>query len=280
MFKFLKNLYICFFWRVSRKILLILRNENYSKKKYNGEFWVINEIIKLNPSDVDGVYFDVGAFKGEWTYNLKKILGAEFLKNQIYLFEPSPYAYSFLKKEMSKFTNLNIQNVALSSSRSKTPFFYNESLDGTNSFSNSHFIESDLSKKKIFIKTYSIDEFVSRKGLKKVNYIKCDVEGFDLEVIKGAEKCFDDEKINFFQFEYNHRWINNRSFLKDVFNFFDKKNYKIGKICSNKIKIISSWHPELENFTESNYLILNQNFLKNSFCSSVKFNKYNVMIYE
>jgi hypothetical protein len=34
----------------------------------------------------------------------------------------------------------------------------------------------------------TIDEYVSEKGLTEVNFIKCDVEGFELEVLLGACK--------------------------------------------------------------------------------------------
>lgn len=278
--KFLKNNLLIFFWRLSRKILSILRNENNKDPSKNGEYWFINKIVQLNLESKNEVFFDIGAFKGEWTLNLKKSLGKNFFNKKIYLFEPSPSTFKFLKKKLISLYNLNIYDLAFSSSISNTSFFYSENLDGTNSFSNFIYTKSDLRKKKINLKTETIDNFVSKKVIKKIRYVKCDVEGFDFEVIKGARKCFDKDLIDFFQFEYNHRWVQNKAFLKDVFDFLDKTNYKLGKICPNKIQVLSSWHPELEKFNETNYVIINQNFLNSDFCYNVMFNIYNVMVYE
>ena len=83
-FSFFKNNLINIFWRISRKILSISRNENQKDPRKNGEYWIINNIIKINTEENKGVFFDVGAFKGEWTLNLKKSLGKKYINNQIY----------------------------------------------------------------------------------------------------------------------------------------------------------------------------------------------------
>ena len=68
--------------------------------------------------------------------------------------------------------------------------------------------------------------------------------------------------------------------FKRCIDFVKNKNYKIGKLCSNEIQIISSWHFELEKFYETNFVIINEKFVKNKFCYNVKFNRFNVLIYE
>ena len=90
----------------------------------NGEFWFINKINKINSDENKRTYFDIGAFKGEWTVNLKKSLGKNYINNQIYLFEPSPSSFKFLKKEFSFFDNIHVYNLAFFSSKSKLLFFY------------------------------------------------------------------------------------------------------------------------------------------------------------
>ena len=131
-------------------------------------------------------------------------------------------------------------------------------MNGTNSFSKNK-------SKNISIKTNTIDNFIKKNKLRKIHFIKCDAEGFDFDIIKGAENSFNKGIIDFFQFEYNHRWIENRTFIKDVFQLIENKNYKIGKLCSNKILIFDKWHNELERFFECNYIIINQSFLCQEF---------------
>ena len=131
-------------------------------------------------------------------------------------------------------------------------------MNGTNSFS------KNKSFKNISIKTNTIDNFIKKNKLRKIHFIKCDAEGFDFDIIKGAENSFNKGIIDFFQFEYNHRWIENRTFIKDVFQLIENKNYKIGKLCSNKILIFDKWHNELELFLNVIILLLiNPFYVKN-----------------
>jgi len=56
------------------------------------------------------------------------------------------------------------------------------------------------------------------------------------------------------QFEYNHRWVFSRHFLRDAFEFMRPLGYEIGKVTPKGIEFYAGWHPELETFREGNYL--------------------------
>ena len=45
------------------------------------------------------------------------------------------------------------------------------------------------------------DPFISEQEIKHLSYLKIDTEGHDLEVIKGAEKCLTQKKIDFVEAE-------------------------------------------------------------------------------
>ena len=77
-----------------------------------------------------------------------------------------------------------------------------------------------------------------------------------MEVIIGALPLLKHGKIAVLQFEYNHRWIFSRHFLKDVFDAVEGLPYKVGKICPNHIEIYEKWYPENERFFEANYVLL------------------------
>lgn len=272
--KYIKNLYITFFLRVVRKLFLILRNDYTKSLEKNGEFWFLRKLVEQSKNEKNNIFFDVGAFKGHWTFFLNNYSNKHSVKNKIYAFEPTPSTYKHLKINTKTHQNIKVYKKALFSSVKKINFYHQGNEFGTNSF------KYEDEKKRIKVETDTIDNFVSKNKIKKINLVKCDVEGYDFEVIKGAKYSLKNEVINFLQFEYNHRWIDNKVFLKDVFDFVKNKNYKIGKLCSNEIQIISSWHFELEKFYETNFVIINEKFVKNKFCYNVKFNRFNVLIYE
>ncbi len=60
--------------------------------------------------------------------------------------------------------------------------------------------------------------------------------------------------IRALQFEYNHRWIHAKHFLKEVFDLLSPLGYEIGKITPRGIEFYSEWTAELESFREGNYL--------------------------
>ena len=77
-----------------------------------------------------------------------------------------------------------------------------------------------------------------------------------MEVLKGAESLFAKRKVDVWQFEYNHRWIWARHYLRDVFAFADSYNYQVGRLTPSAIELFEAWHPELEQFIEGNYVLL------------------------
>jgi hypothetical protein len=62
------------------------------------------------------------------------------------------------------------------------------------------------------------------------------------------------QAIGVLQFEYNHRWIGGRWFLRDAFDLLLPLGYALGKITPRGIEFYDRWHYELETFREANYL--------------------------
>ncbi len=93
-------------------------------------------------------------------------------------------------------------------------------------------------------------------SLDVIHLLKSDTEGHDMEVITGALPLLKEGRIAVHQFEYNHRWIFSKHFLKDVFDAAEGLPYHIGKICPNDIEVYDKWYPEHERFFEANYVLL------------------------
>ena len=53
------------------------------------------------------------------------------------------------------------------------------------------------------IPVVSLDDFIASKGISKVDLIKIDTEGFEMEVLKGAKRTIENLKPKFIQIEYN-----------------------------------------------------------------------------
>ena len=243
-------------WVIGRRLYLWSRNELTNNPETNGEYSLLKKILKnKNKNDnYEIVMMDIGANIGEWANQaLLHTAKRHDLNTKVFVFEPTVDTFNTLKMNLSSYENVVFNNIAVSNYVGIIDFYIH---DDKNSKTNSIFIKEG---RKTSVEATTIDQYVESCNIKNINYIKCDTEGNDFNVILGAEKSLDSEIIELFQFEYNHRWINAKCFLKCVFDFIDGKNYFLGRITKNTIEIYQNWHPEMERFFEANYILINKN---------------------
>jgi methyltransferase FkbM-like protein len=100
----------------------------------------------------------------------------------------------------------------------------------------------------------TVDAYAAEQTIDHIDLLKVDTEGHDLRVLRGAERAFRAGAISAAQFEYNHRWIPARQYLKDAFDMLEPFRYRIGKLTPRGVEWYPGWDPELESFVEGNYL--------------------------
>lgn len=92
--------------------------------------------------------------------------------------------------------------------------------------------------------------------LDDIALVKIDTEGHDLAVLRGAVPLLSAGRIAAIQFEYNHRWVFARAFLRDAFELLQPAGYRLGKLTPLGVEFYPGWDPELESFVEGNYVAL------------------------
>ena len=108
----------------------------------------------------------------------------------------------------------------------------------------------------------TLDNFIKRNGKiinSKIDLIKIDTEGFELEVLRGAEKTIKQLKPKYIQLEYNwHHLFKNTNLY-----YFSKvlKDYNTFKILpfSKKLFKINTEKPEHNYFNYSNIVFIRKN---------------------
>lgn len=139
------------------------------------ELRVIRKFLKKN-----SVILDIGANVGWYCLNLAK----DVSRGRIIAFEPIPRTYSYLKKNIlaNNIKNIEVHNFGFSDKKEKATFYYNPKFSGATSLRRLH-----ENKKTIKIKCVlkKMDGFIDTIT-SKVDFIKCDVEGAELYVIKGG----------------------------------------------------------------------------------------------
>jgi len=132
----------------------------------------------------EGVFLDVGANLGKYTIMMAKRLKDKGLVVGI---EPEGHTLELLKKnvKINNLKNVFIVGKACSSKNGKSTFY----LEGTTYSGGTHSLKKDTHHVgKIIVDVETLDSIVSRLNIKRVDLIKIDVEGSEVDVLKGAQK--------------------------------------------------------------------------------------------
>ena len=116
-------------------------------------------------------------------------------KGKVFAFEPDPDNYQRLIKliKLNKSKNIIPSNKALWSKKEKLVFLNKSNMCSGIDFKNNHHINRNNSKR-IEIMADSLDNQLSKLKINKVDFIKMDVEGAEMEAINGAENIIKEFK--------------------------------------------------------------------------------------
>jgi len=136
------------------------------------------------------VIADVGANVG----NMSIYYAHQFPAAQIFSFEPVPATYETLKARTSRFKNIHCNQYALGSARSEVCMKLSIE-SGSNSLlpSNQRHYAGDAGEVSVSVEPF--DDFMVDQLIERVDLLKIDTEGYDLEVLKGAARTLEEGRI-------------------------------------------------------------------------------------
>jgi FkbM family methyltransferase len=238
--------------RAARFVLYRARLDIPNDLNTNGESSLQQWILDLVPADQRIHVIDVGANVGRWSAAmLTAARQAGRLENlDLEAFEPSVHTFGLLAKALDG-QPVGLHNVAMSDRAGLAVLHVVAQGAGTNSLHKQPQTESTTTEEVV---TTTLDSYVGNADVGHVALLKIDTEGHDLAVLRGAQQLFAKHLILVAQFEYNHRWIYARSYLRDSFELLRPYGYRIGKLTPNGVEFYDVWDPDLETFVEGNYV--------------------------
>ena len=128
---------------------------------------------------IGNIVIDAGAHAGMFTMKAAKLVGDSGL---VVAIEPEPSNLALLQRNIESHSLTNVKVVSEAALNEKTTVkLYLQDLSGEHSLSR-------RSGDYIEVSADSLDNIVSKLGLDRVDFVKIDVEGAELETLKGAEK--------------------------------------------------------------------------------------------
>ena len=157
--------------------------------------YAFNKVLIKLISNSHPIIFDIGAHNGASCERYNAI----FRKPILHAFEPSPNQYKILEKKFKLEKNIYLNNVAVGS-KFETKKFNQIGEGGRSSFLIS--TVDDISKQeKINVEVITVDEYVKKHEIKKINLLKIDTQGYENEVLKGAQETLKSNKIDIIETE-------------------------------------------------------------------------------
>lgn len=181
---------------------LFVSYENYEK------------FYKIKPGDI---VIDIGAHIGCFTIRASKKVGRD---GKVIAIEPQQQNIKILEKNIKE---NNLENVVVIdkgvwSKKEEKKLFISPNTGGHSFFKRTEHVN--------LIKTDLLDNILSNLKIDKVNFIKMDIEGAEIEALKGMEKTLE-EPLNMAIAAYHQ--INGQKTYKTIDPILREKGFKISK---------------------------------------------------
>ena len=174
---------------------------------------------------------DIGSNVGEVLMNISKIVGN---KGMVHGFEPDFENYKRLSKNLSlnEFENIKVNNIGLSYENGfGTSEINNIRNKGMNSIS--QVMEDDKNEHSFEILT--LDNYINKTNISSLDFIKIDVEGYEFNVLKGAESALKKYKPTLFiELDDNNLKKTNHT-ASELVSLLEDYNYSIKNVNTNTV---------------------------------------------
>ena len=176
----------------------------------------------------ESIVLDVGGHAGQIT----KLFAGLAVKGHVYTFEPGSYAFSILSKtkRLKGLSNVTLIKKGLSHTSGEVTLHVPLKRSGSMGFGISHILDADnTSTQRSFKETIDVttlDTFVHTEHLKRLDFIKIDVEGHELPVLKGGIETLKRFKPTF-MIEVNAGNFERAGYcVQDLFDFMASYDYE------------------------------------------------------
>ena len=161
-----------FYSRITRKVNNFLIHDVYASMVDHEE-----DIVQQFSPEVGDIVIDVGAAFGFYSIVASKKVGKQ---GKVVAIEPQPDSFEMLNKniKLNKLTNISTLNHAVSSKKTTLKLY--------SSYSTVQERAGQNPQQYIEVSADNLDNLLGQLAIDEANLIKVDVEGAELEVLKGA----------------------------------------------------------------------------------------------
>lgn len=214
------------------------------------------DIANSLPTYRTDIVFDIGANVGQSS----RLYLVKFPNAHIYCFEPVSDTFRRLQDKLQSNERVDCYRLAFGSSKSTGRMV----LQGS---SNKMFFLLDPSKESPAnnnvptesVDIDTVDGFCHTNGIDRINFLKIDTEGGDLDVLKGAVNMLAEQKIDFVQVEAGMNPSNRRHVpLESLKEFLESQRYFLFGIYEQ----VNEWPTRAPHLRRTNPVFVSQTLIE------------------
>ena len=173
--------------------------------------------------------FDVGANVGELAILFSRFVGPE---GRVYAFEPGPATFEKLRAVLEAMAARNVvaENAAVADGEGTRAFHvYDEAHSELNSLGRRPLEKYGLNLTSTTeeVRALTIDAYCEREGIGSIDLLKVDVEGAELQVLRGAHRMLQERRVRRLLFEFGQTTFDMGNSPREIEGFLRGVGYRV-----------------------------------------------------
>lgn len=240
--------------QVHRSVRALLRSQGIGageRVSHSGETDLIRRLLKNGGRAP--VVFDVGANRGAYAEAVLQVRRDA----RVYCFEPSSVTFAALESAMGRTEGVTLFPFGLSATAGRSTLYSDNPGSGLASLTKRRLDHFNIAMERTeTVELRTLDDVLASVGNPFVDLLKIDVEGHEMDVLRGGAQAFSARRIGAVQFEFGGTDIDTRTFLQDFHYFFTPLGYRLLIAAPGRLVPIRRYDEILEQFVPTNYVAL------------------------
>jgi FkbM family methyltransferase len=239
--------------RIGRRLFQCAENNDDARMANNGEAWLLRALAAdwaRTDRSVKRVVIDAGANRGDFTAVVLAAADQFGVQIEVHAFEPGPSAATELVARFANEPRVAVVNTAVSDFEGSAALF-----DSAGSSSFASLVQRGAGTRDLTpeVTVTTIAAFLARSGLERVDFLKLDIEGAELAALRGLGDRLVPEKVAVIQFEYGGTTLDAGNRLRDFFELFEARGYRIAKLFPAWVET-RDYAPWMDGFSYANWV--------------------------
>jgi len=210
---------------------------NYQDQKISGESSFLRQYLRDKKRPV---VLDVGANVGAYSREVARVNPSA----RVFAFEPHPLTFEKLVSNLGSDRNFHPYDYALGAQPGCSTLYDRESGNGSSHASIFREVIEDIHDARARgydIKVRTLDQFVEENRLERIDLLKIDTEGYELNVLRGGARTIGSGRVGAIQFEFNEMNVVSRAFFKDFWDLLPQ--YRLYRMLPRGLLSIDRYSP-------------------------------------